>query len=137
MHAGMHCTNWGYVAMDNYIVIIGAGETPIFPHRAPPDWFISILQQVPYLPSLLPAPVSPTCPYNDSPRATLITGNPNSQRKWPLECDQISRREKEQRETERGRKNLAVNEVLSETHNAVCRALKDFSRVGVFLYRPQ
>lgn len=41
-------------------------------------------------------------------------------------------------ETERGeKKETASNEVLSEIHNAVCTALKDFSRVGVFLYGPQ
>lgn len=34
-------------------------------------------------------------------------------------------------------KNLALNEVLREVHNAVCTALKDFSSVGVFLYGPQ
>lgn len=38
---------------------------------------------------------------------------------------------------EKRKKNPAANEVLSEIHNAVCTALKDFSRGGVFLYRPQ
>lgn len=45
--------------------------------------------------------------------------------------------ERKREEGDRERKKLAANEVLSETHNAVCTALKDFSRVGVFLYRPQ
>ncbi len=43
--------------------------------------------------------------------------------------DQGREREKKQ--------NWAVNEVLSEIHNAVCTALKDISRGGVFLYGPQ
>lgn len=43
---------------------------------------------------------------------------------------------RKQRKRER-EKNLALNEVLREVHNAVCTALKDFSSVGVFLYGPQ
>ncbi len=41
------------------------------------------------------------------------------------------------RERRKKEKNLAANEVLREIHNAVCTALKDFSRGGVFLYGPQ
>lgn len=32
---------------------------------------------------------------------------------------------------------MATNEVLSEINNAACTVLKDFSKGGVFLYRPQ
>lgn len=37
---------------------------------------------------------------------------------------------------EKKKKNTTANEVFSEINNAVCTALKDFSRRGVFLYRP-
>lgn len=68
----------------------------------------------------------------------LWTGNPNLQRKYPLECNQMTKREREKGDRKRKKKrNLAANEVLSEIHNVVCTALKDLSRVGVFLYGPQ
>lgn len=46
-------------------------------------------------------------------------------------------RKRDWRQREGKKKETASNEVLSEIHNAVCTALKDFSRVGVFLYGPQ
>ena len=58
------------------------------------------------------------------------------QRKYPMECNQMTKEEREG-EKKKKKKNLAANEVWSEIHNAVCTALKDFSRGGVFLYGPQ
>lgn len=45
-----------------------------------------------------------------------------------LECNQMTKEERE----EKRKKNPAANEVLSEIHNAVCTALKDFSRGRCF-----
>lgn len=59
------------------------------------------------------------------------------QRKYPLECNKMTKRETEKGDRKRKKSNLAANEVLSEIHNAVCTVLKDPSRVGVFLYGPQ
>lgn len=56
--------------------------------------------------------------------------HPNGQeRKKEGKQKAVKKRERE--------KNLALNEVLREVHNAVCTVLKDFSSVGVFLYGPQ
>lgn len=98
---------------------------------------VSVLSRIPLLPIcavFFPA-VLPTLCTNH----WLWTESPNLQRKcwnapkWPGEKE---RREAESSEKER-EKNLALNEVLREVHNAVCTALKDFSSVGVFLYGPQ
>lgn len=79
--------------------------------------------------------------FSDPLHEPLVVNRKPKLAKEVLECTQMARRERKkgnrkQRTSER-EKNLALNEVLREVHNAVCTALKDFSSVGVFLYGPQ
>lgn len=82
-----------------------------------------------------------SCCFTDPLHEPLVVNRKPKLAKEVLECTQTARRERKkgsrkQRKRER-EKNLALNEVLREVHNAVCTALKDFSSVGVFLYGPQ
>lgn len=58
---------------------------------------------------------------------------------YPSECNQMTKEDVvvgwgAKKKT---KKKMATNEVLSEINNAACTVLKDFSKGGVFLYRPQ
>lgn len=81
------------------------------------------------------------CCFTDPLHEPLVVNRKPKLAKDVLECTQMAGGERKKgnrkRRKKEGEKNLALNEVLREVHNAVCTALKDFSSGGVFLYGPQ